>query len=363
MRLPLTISSYISKEFLKNTSTVFSIFFIILIMLNSLEVLRRSYGRDVSFLVYMKVILLKLPFLLKSIIPFAILIGAVLCYSRLNRNFELVVLRSASLSAWKFIMPTVLLALMIGVFNITMFDPISAFLFKKHKMVESKHIYGEDRILSISPNGIWLKDQGDRLEKIIHAQYLYNLGKYLSEVVVFKLTNNSKFTTRINADTAIIENGILHLTDAYVYEPGKKPQYFPIYDMETNLAAEQVKENVPLPEIISFWGLPKFIKEIEAAGFNALEHKVYFYNLIASPFFLAAIALLASSLTLRHPRTFRFGQVVVFSIFVGFLVYFFNRVIQVMTLSGNIPIWLGVITPTIACTLVGVYIVLRKEHG
>ena len=47
--------------------------------------------------------------------PFCVLIGAMSCYLNLSRRLELVVARAAGMSAWQFIAPALIVALLLGV--------------------------------------------------------------------------------------------------------------------------------------------------------------------------------------------------------------------------------------------------------
>ena len=47
--------------------------------------------------------------------PFTVLVGAMVCYLNLSRRLELVVARSAGVSAWQFMRPAIVIALLIGI--------------------------------------------------------------------------------------------------------------------------------------------------------------------------------------------------------------------------------------------------------
>ena len=46
---------------------------------------------------------LRLPYIATQVLPFAILLGGMLCFWRLTRSSELVVARAAGVSAWEFL--------------------------------------------------------------------------------------------------------------------------------------------------------------------------------------------------------------------------------------------------------------------
>ena len=47
--------------------------------------------------------------------PFSVLVGAMSCYLNLSRRLELVIARAAGVSAWQFIAPAIVIALLIGI--------------------------------------------------------------------------------------------------------------------------------------------------------------------------------------------------------------------------------------------------------
>ena len=57
-----------------------------------------------------------------------VLIAAMACYLNLSRRNELVIARSAGMSAWQFITPALLVAFMLGIIATTLYNPVSATL-------------------------------------------------------------------------------------------------------------------------------------------------------------------------------------------------------------------------------------------
>ena len=59
---------------------------------------------------------LRLPYIAMQILPFAVLLGGILCFWRLTRSSELIVARAAGVSAWEFLAAPMLCALLLGAF-------------------------------------------------------------------------------------------------------------------------------------------------------------------------------------------------------------------------------------------------------
>src|SRR5262249_4785941 len=93
---------------------------------------------NVSAALIAKTSIYRVPQVVERILPFCVLIGGMSCYLNLSRRLELVVARSAGLSAWQFVAPAILVAFMLGVAATTIYNPISAMLRGRLKQVESE---------------------------------------------------------------------------------------------------------------------------------------------------------------------------------------------------------------------------------
>ena len=78
----------------------------VILLFDVIELIRRAAGRtELDFWLLLGMALLKLPQMMHTILPFAVMIGAMVCFWRLTRTHELVVVRSAGISAWQFLAP------------------------------------------------------------------------------------------------------------------------------------------------------------------------------------------------------------------------------------------------------------------
>lgn len=116
-----------------------------------------------------------------------------------------------------------------------------------------------------------------------------------------EMDRNSQILKRVEAFAAVLENKEFELKDVKVFEAGKPTLNLNNVKYQTTLTAERIKENFVDPEAISFWDLPGTIKFYEMSGFSALRHHMRYLTLLASPFMLCAMVLVAA--VLRCDRT------------------------------------------------------------
>ena len=110
-----TLSRYIGLRFLSATIAVFAGAFALVAMIDFIEMLRRTGDiKDISSLFIARITVYRVPFVTERVLPFAVLVATMFCYLNLSRRLELVVARAAGVSAWQFIAPAVIIALLIG---------------------------------------------------------------------------------------------------------------------------------------------------------------------------------------------------------------------------------------------------------
>ena len=86
-----------------------------------------------------------------------------------------------------------------------------------------------------------------------------------------------------------------------------------------------------------FWQLSSYIDTAENAGLAAAGYRLQYYQLLAQPFYLVAMVLLAASVSLRF---FRFGgvqKIVLGGIGAGFLLYVLAKVTGDLSKAGLMP--------------------------
>ena len=339
--------------------------FLILIF-DVVELLRRSAARpDVTFALVMEMAILKLPYMGQQVLPFAILFGGMNAFWRLTRSQELVITRAAGVSAWQFLFPVIALAIMLGVFQITVLNPLSSSTLTRFERLESTLLKGQKSFLALSKGGLWLRQSNAEGQSVVHSDSILQSGKdvELRNVIVFNYKGTDKFLSRIDAEYARLEDGFWHLINAWVYKPESPPSYEKNYWLATDLTLSKIQDSFAPPETMSFWDLPGFIQTLEKAGFSAVRHRLYWHSLLAAPLLMCAMVLIAASFTLRHSRQGGTTFVIAGGVMTGFVLYFFSDIVFALGLSDSIPVILAAWTPSGVATLLGLATLLHLEDG
>jgi lipopolysaccharide export system permease protein len=366
LRIGGTLGRYFAMRFFIAAVATFGGVLILVALIDYIELMRRTADMpQVSALMVAQTSMFRVPQVAERIMPFCILIGAMSCYLNLSRRLELVIARAAGLSAWEFVAPAVIVALLLGVFATTIYNPVSAALQERSKRIEAELFGGSPQGggLQAAGGGFWLRQKSIDGQSIIYAQTSREQGLRLSRVTVFTFDPGGKFLERIEAKTAELQEGAWRLADARIYAAGEPPRDRPTYRLNTNLTPAQVRESFATPETVPFWQLPEYIDLAEHAGLGAAGYRLQYQKLLSRPFLLAAMVLLAAAFSLRF---FRFGGVqkmVLGGVASGFLLYVLSKVTEDLAkaalMSPTTAAWL----PVVIGGLTGFVVLLYQEDG
>ena len=367
MRLSPLLSGYIARQFAAAFATVLIVILGIILLFDLIELIRRAAGRaELGMGVILVMAFLKLPQMLHTVLPFAVMIGAMVAFWRLTRSHELVVARSAGISAWQFIAPVLGVAAAFGVFEITAFNPVAAAMYARYERLQDETINARTTAFDLSEVGLWLREPHDDGEMVVHSQDVRqeDLTLFLKDAQIFIYDRPDHFFRRISAESAILTNGVFDVRRAWVMEGGKPSTFVESMSIPTQLTLERIHDNFSSPETLSFWQLPGFIRFFERAGFTASKHRLYLQSLLASPMLYCGMVLLASVFSLKpNNRSGGLTSRVAGGVATGFTVYFFSKVVYALGLSSTLPQAMAAWTPAVFASLIGLGGLFHLEDG
>jgi lipopolysaccharide export system permease protein len=201
---------------------------------------------------------------------------------------------------------------------------------------------------------------------VLQAKSLHQEGKdlLLRGVTILEMDRKSQPIRRIEAFAGILEKGYFDLKDVKIFIAGEPIHTMGSLRYDTILDMHKIEENFVEPEAISFWKLPAVISFYDKSGFAVQRHQMRFWSLVFSPFFLVAMVLMAAVFALR-PNNRRGGVMfmIVCGIVTGFSAYFLSQVVYAMGVSGNLPVVLAVMAPSLIAMSIAVSLLLQLEDG
>jgi lipopolysaccharide export system permease protein len=359
-----TLGRYFAGRFLTSAIGVFASIFLLLVLVDYIEMVRKTSGlASASAIMVAETSLFRVPQLLEKMMPFCVLIGAMTCYLALSRRLELVVARAAGVSAWQFISPALASALVLGVLATVAYNPMSATLRERSKQMEAE-LFGDAPGGGVQDaSGFWINQSNSEGQAIINAARSEQQGIRLTGLTVFRFDPDLQFRDRIEAREATLEDGRWLFKSVRRYTLDAPPVDQDTMILATSLTRAQVRNSFSTPETVSFWQLPSYIRSSENSGFATAGYRLQYQKLIAQPFLLAAMVMLAAAVSLRF---FRFGGVqkmVLSGVGSGFLLYVLSKVTEDLSKAELMHPLAAAWLPVCVGGLTGFLALLYQEDG
>ena len=338
-----------------------------LIMLIDFVEISRGVGSDVdlSGARIFGLMLLKSPQVIIQLLPFVFLFGTLAAFVGLNRRSELIAMRAAGVSAWRFVLPAAGAALLFGLITVTALGPLAASadgLFQRERTRLSGSAAGVE-----APPTVWIREGDDTRQMVIRAERQDRSNARLLDVTFFIYTNDAEgmrtFSERIDADSASLSNGSWRLVNAVGAEIGQRAVRYATLDLPSSLADEEAFERFARPQATSFWSLPAQIDRIEAAGFSSTAYRLRLQQLLATPLMFAAMSILAAAFSLRLMRLGDLARMSVAAVVLGFAFFFVNQAASAFGSAEVIPPWLAAWLPPLLTALAAFTLLFYTEDG
>ena len=360
-----TISLYFARHYVVWVAITFFSMVGIILLVDSVELLRRAAGKDgATISVIVQMALLRLPYLAQEVTPFAILFAGILSLMRLTRSNELMVARASGVSVWQFLTPALGVTLIIGIVKVTAFDTAAALMLGKFEQIEGRVLTGTSSLLAVSSSGIWLREvNDDGTEAVIHAARVDPAEMRFQEMIVFQFEERDRFTGRVDAKEGVLRHGNWEFSEAWLTGPDRPGNFLERHTLPTTLTAERIQDSFASPDTVPFWQLPRFILALEATGFSSDSHRLRWHALIAEPFLLMAMVMVAAIFSLRATRRGGTALLMGAGILTGFGLFVLTNLVHALGVGGSIPVPLAAWVPAGVSMALGSSILMHLEDG
>lgn len=364
----MILNLYIVRRFLLSLALVFAATIGIALLIDMVEQLRRFGGSPLGLGGAFQMALLRLPSSLYTVMPLIVILATLALFLRLGRSSELVVARASGRSALHFVAAPAIAALLVGALALALFNPIVAATATQYDERSARIAGGDDSILSVGRDGLWLREASDEGQRVIHAQHAAGYGARLYEVTFLTFAQGTGPVSRIDAAEAVLTPGAWQLHDAKQWQlgatnPEREAVIHEALSLPTELDEARVRDGFSAPGSVGIWQLPSFIAALEQAGLSALEHRVWFHMELAMPLFLSAMVLVGAAFTMRHPRAAHRGLLVLAALLSGFAAFFLRNLAQVLGENGHIPAALAAWSPPVVAFMLALALLLHLEEG
>lgn len=370
MTAAITLSIYIARQFVAMVVAMLFALSGLISLFDFIELLRRSSSKpDATFGLVLEIAGLRLPFVSLQILPFAVLLGGMICFWRLTRSSELIVARASGVSAWEFLAAPTLCAVLLGALATGVGSPLAAVMLGRAETLEDAYLRTGGGPLALNGGQLWLRQSDHVLTSkgvaIIHALGVRLKDQTLTahDVSVFRLDDSDHLLSRVEASQATLVKGAWALGDAKVVRPGSLPEPPRTLMLPTDLTVARVQESFAPPDTLSVWSLPGFIALLDRSGFSSIRHRLHFQALLALPLLAGTMTLVAAGFSMRPSRRGGVPRMIGGGVAAGFALFMISKLAEEFGQTGVLPVVLAAWAPSLAGLMLAVALLLHMEDG
>jgi len=341
------INKYLSKEFSKIILATIFIFFCLGLIMNLFEEINFFKDLDVGIFLPLILTALKVPSLLHTMLPFIILVGGIWFFRKFKKSDEVTAMKISGMSNLSIIFVPGVISIIIGIFFMTLINPITSISLEKYEAVKGTYEKDKDYLAAITKNAIWIKEIKNNKNNIIKAsnlnkENLVNLTIYQFDLEYNFLQRIESVSANIISDEWILKNvNILDQDGKFISENLEETIYKSTYNLE------KIKTLYSNLDTVSFWNITSEIKLLKERGYSTKEMETKLHKSLSFPFFLLSMVFLSGVFTLG--TTFKENNLtyIFVTIVSCILVYFFNDLSAALgkteRLSVEIAVWMPVL--------------------
>lgn len=354
------ISRYLLKEFFGLFLISLLAFLIIYIVIDFFGKIDNFLRAGVSLGVTVSYFLYQVPFILQQMIPIAVLISVMLMLGIMNKNNEILALKSSGLSLFNLAYPLIVVSLLIGIgsfFLSESFVPITSAKANDiwNIQVEKRHSQG-----TYTLSHLWYKGKNS----IYRIRTYDKRTKTIEGLSIFFFDRDFNLRRRIDAKKAtwtqegwLLNEGLIQEIDPHGSRRSIKFTSRLAYLPETPENFERTMKSL---EEMSFWELRDYTKKIRQEGYDSTRSEVELNTKMAFPFISLVLTLVGIPLAFKK-RKGGIPLSITIAIGISFLYLLTFGLSRSLALSGVLPPLLGAWLANLLFSPFGIYLMLKAE--
>ncbi|MCP4023832.1 MAG: LPS export ABC transporter permease LptG [Desulfobacteraceae bacterium] len=294
-----TLHRYWLKEFIKLFFIIQMMILVLFVFIDYLTRMDKILNSDLGLLGGLVYVLLKVPFMFVQLTPAGILLAVVVVFALMNRNNELVALKSSGISVYFLVKPAILSGCVLAFFIFFLVETIIPVTIAKANYIRN-FVLKKRTNISHFKKDIWIKS-GRQLVNFKH----FNISdQSVSGVTVSSMNDKFLLDSRISAAKGYYENGtwVFKQVMEVKYKEGHTDYDVLSYDskkMILEVKPEDLGDVVKKSNEMSFFELKRYVKKVENEGYDATIYKVDLWAKISFPFICVIMALTGAATGMR----------------------------------------------------------------
>jgi len=357
------LDRYIIKEIIKYFLIVLVVAIGLFVAVDYLGTMDKFLRADMPLFKAFGYVLLRVPFMIAQLIPAAILLTIIIVFGLMNRNNEVLVLKSSGISVFYFLKSILITGFVLSIFLFLLSEVVVPITFAKTNKIKEIEIKKRQSVVTSREKNIWTK--GNR--KITHIKYAKPKDNSIFGIISNTFDDDFNLIKRMEAKKGLFKDGKWLLSDVMLLSRNKENgsysvAFFDNKQEDLDILPEDLKRVMKKSGEMGFSELLSYIRKVEEEGYDATKYRVDLHAKIAFPFACIIMSLIGVGVAVKSKQHKNIPSIVTIGIGIAFLYW--------VLYSFCLPLGYGEILPPVAAAWAaniiflcfGLYMMMNIEY-
>jgi lipopolysaccharide export system permease protein len=355
------IHRYLTREIIKQFGVILIAVICIYVIADFFEKSDNFVKVDFPLSKILVFYMLNIPFIVNQITPVGILLSVIILFSLMNKNNEILALKSSGVGIHSLLKPLVILGVTGSIFLFFFADIVVPITMTKANRMWVKEVKRRSLVTSREKN-IWIK--GD--QKITHIKYYNPKNRAAFGITINFFDDDFNLIRKIDAEKGFYQGDQWVVYETMEQKLNASTGEFDISFHHKMTAAldfvpDDLNRVVKKPAEMSFKELLAYTRKVEAEGYDATAYRVDLYAKPAYAFVCVIMCIVGMGIAVRPRRQ----QGIFFSISYGLVAAFCYWIFYSFCLSLGygemLPPIIAAWTANFVFLLIGLFILVNAE--
>jgi len=330
------LDRYLIKEILKHFAIVLVAATGIYLVVDFFENIDNFMNAGLPIFRMFEFLQYKLAFIAAQIMPVGLLLAVMITFGLMNKNNEIIALKSSGMSTYYFIRPIFALGLFFSIVLFFLSEVVVPITISKANQIYRVQV--KKYTLTTDQKDIWFKSR----RCIAFISYFNPKHKTLSGITLNYFDDRFRLARRIDAATGDYRQGLWTFHDIMEQVLNKQTGSYEVKFYQhmveaVDFSPEDLQRVAKKSEEMSFNELQAYIRDVEAEGYDATPYRVDFHGKFALPVACLIVAVIGAGISVRKISRYGLSVNIVLGIAVVFLYWIIHSFCMSLGYGAILP--------------------------
>ena len=338
---------------------IFIIFFIIILLSNTLEQVEFFKDIDLSFFYLFFLSFLNTPSVLFEILPFIFLLSTQVFFIHLIEKNELQVFKYIGLNNIKIVKILSLYSFTLGIVLVIFFYNGSSILKNSYLLIKNNYSDDNKYLAVITENGLWIKDEINDNINIINASKVNN--EFLLNVSITRFNKDFDVVEILQSEKVDITSKKWKIFNPIILKGNSQISMDEII-LQSNFDLQKINSLFSNLSSLSIIDLITLRKSYMSLNYSVTDINSHLLKIVSYPLYLTLITIFSAIIMFNIGYQKNTFFKITLGIFLSVIIYYINNFLSVLGTNEKIPLTLSIFLPLIILSIINFISIIKLNE-